>query len=388
MVGVAQLAELQVVVLAVAGSSPVAHPKIMSLSLGIVGLPNVGKSTLFTALTNKKVEVANYPFATIDPNVGIVEVPDERLDALAQMSKSVQTINAAIEFIDIAGLVKGASGGAGLGNQFLSHIRETDAIIYVVRDFESKDIQHTEPSIDAIRDSEIVRSELAIKDIETIEKRISTLSKELKAKKDKELEQELEILQQWQKSLDENIHIYQWLDKENTFDRSIINKTLLETQLLTSKPAMYVINAHEKASSDLIKYIESIKCQHIALDARAELETAQMTSQEKKDLGIESALPHLIQTAYKTLNLISFFTTGEKETRAWTTTKGSTAPQAGKAIHSDFHDFFIRAEVVNYKQLLEANGWVSARKQGIIRIEGKEYIVQDGDVIVFLHNPT
>ena len=361
----------------------------MSLSLGIVGLPNVGKSTLFTALTSKQVEVANYPFATIDPNVGVVEVPDERLVQLAEMSRSQKTIPSIVEFTDIAGLVKGASEGVGLGNKFLSHISEVDAILYVIRAFESKDIQHIEESVDPVRDSDIVRSELALKDIETIDKRIYNLTKELKrSSKDKELQQEQEVLQEWLECLNSDVHIYQHL-KKSTHNTQDISRILKKVHLLTAKPVLYVVNAHADIADSLKQYIQGLGCGYIVLDAQAELEGAQMTQQERQEIGLEkSALPTLIQESYKVLNLISFFTTGEKESRAWTVKKGSTAPVAGGVIHSDFEDFFIRAEVIQWQTLLKVGSWSDAKKQGLVRTQGKEYVVQDGDVMIFLYNQT
>lgn len=359
----------------------------MSLSLGIVGLPNVGKSTLFTALTSKKVEVANYPFATIDPNVGVVEVPDERLVQLAEMSRSQKTIPPVVEFTDIAGLVKGASEGVGLGNKFLSHISEVDAILYVIRAFESKDIQHIEESVDPVRDSEIVRSELALKDIETIDKRLYNLTKELKRdSKDKELQQEQEILNEWLECLNNDVHIYQHL-KKSTHEQQDIQRILKKVHPLTAKPVLYVVNAHTEIAASLKQYIQGLGCGYVMLDAQAELEGMQMTQQERQEVGLnESALPALIQESYKTLDLISFFTTGEKESRAWTIQNKSAAPVAGSAIHSDFEDFFIRAEVIQWQPLLNAGSWADAKKQGLVRTQGKEYIVQDGDVIIFLYN--
>ena len=359
----------------------------MSLSLGIVGLPNVGKSTLFTALTSKQVEVANYPFATIDPNVGVVEVPDERLARLADMSHSQKTIPTIVEFTDIAGLVKGASEGVGLGNKFLSHIGEVDALLYVVRAFESADIQHIEESVDPIRDSDIVRSELALKDIEIIDKRMHSLGKDIKRNpKDKELQQEKQLLEQWLECLNADIHIYQYF-QQNADQEQEARAVVKKLQLLTAKPALYVVNAHSEIADSLKQYIQKVGCGYVVVDAQAELEGMQMTQQERSEVGLaESALPALIHESYKTLNLISFFTTGEKETRAWTVQKGSMAPVAGGAIHSDFHEFFIRAEVISWKELLTAGSWAEAKKQGLVRTQGKEYTVQDGDVMVFLYN--
>lgn len=359
----------------------------MSLSLGIVGLPNVGKSTLFAALTRNEVEIANYPFATIDPNIGVVEVPDERLQKLAQLSQSKKIVPTIIEFADIAGLVKGAHDGEGLGNQFLSHIREVDAIVYVVRAFEASDIQHVEESVDPIRDSETVRSELALKDLETIEKRLVSAAKEARGG-DKDAIKELEILQKWQEVLNGGVHIYEYVRDNGLLADAPTQRVMRTLQLLTAKPAIYLINTHNGSVGEELKaYIEALGYAYVAVDARAELESAAMSVDERQELGLgESALPTLIKTAYETLGLITFLTTGVDETRAWTTPKGSTAPQAAGVIHTDFEQKFIRAEVVQWDKLLEANGWSEARAKGFIRTEGKEYIMQDGDVVVILHS--
>ena len=353
----------------------------MSLSIGIVGLPNAGKSTLFSALTKKQVEIANYPFATIDPSVGVVEVPDERLTTLANISNSKQIVPTVVEFTDIAGLIKGASTGAGLGNQFLSHIQKTAVVLYVIRTFESSDIQHTEESVDPIRDIEILRSELAIKDIEIIEKRLQSLTKDVKRadKEKKSLEQEKQILEQWLEVLNKNIHIYEVMQHEQ-------ESVAQHLQLLTAKKVLYCFNAHtQEISNELHQYIGD--AEYVIINAQAEFEAKSMTHNERIELGLEtSGLEDLIHKAYKTLNLISFFTTGEKETRAWTIRENSTAPQAGGAIHSDFEDYFIRAEVIEYEKFVQKQGWSKAKQQGLVRTEGKEYVVQDGDVMLFLYN--
>jgi len=359
----------------------------MSLSLGIAGLPNVGKSTLFAALTRNEVEIANYPFATIDPNVGIVEVPDERLQKLAELSQSKKIVPTIIEFADIAGLVKGAHEGEGLGNQFLSHIREVDAIVYVVRAFEAGDIQHVEESIDPIRDSETVRSELALKDLETIEKRIASAGKEARGG-DKDAQKEVEILEKWQSVLNEGTHIYEYIRDNGLFGDQATMRVRRTLQLLTAKPAIYLVNTHDGFVGEELKaYIEGLGYAYVAIDARAELESAGMSASEREELGLgESALPALIRIAYETLGLITFFTTGPDETRAWTIQTGATAPNAAGAIHTDFEQKFIRAEVVQWDVLLNAGGWGEARGNGFIRTEGKEYIIQDGDVVVILHS--
>lgn len=312
------------------------------LSIGIVGLPNVGKSTLFQALTKKSVLIANYPFATIDPSVGVVAVPDERREKLATFSESQKDIPAAIEFVDIAGLVRGASEGEGLGNQFLSHIRQVDAIAHVVRIFENTNIAQVNATIDPLADIELVNTELALSDIET---------------KD-------------------------------------------TTRLLAKKPVLYVLNKesgghnldetpHDERWVRLMDFFEANKSTYIIVDANVENDLRDLHTADKvafrQELGVDDGINGLIRAGYSLLGLISFFTTGKDETRAWTITRGSTAPIAGAAIHTDFRDKFIRAEVILWNKLLEAGSYAKAREQGLICTEGKEYIVKDGDVIEFLH---
>jgi len=355
------------------------------LSIGIVGLPNVGKSTLFTALTKKQVEIANYPFATIDPNVGIVEVPDKRLDELAKLSGSDEIISTAIEFIDIAGLVKGANKGEGLGNQFLANIREVDAILYVIRTFELEDIHHVEKSIDPSRDIEILRTELALKDLETVQKRLDSVEGKARTG-EKEAKEELLIMQKLKESLDDGVHIIEYIIKNE------VNKIFLEVvkdlQLLTSKPYFFLFNSKgEDLSGELIEHINKLSSVYVKIDAREELDSAGLSMEERETLELgDSGLSELINAGYKVLNLITFFTTGEKETRAWTTKEGSRAPQAAGHIHTDFEKKFIRAEVINWKTLIDSGGWPQARSKGLIRTEGKEYVVQDGDVVIILHS--
>ena len=331
--------------------------------MGIVGLPNVGKSTLFKLLTNKDVLVANYPFATIDPSVGIVTVPDSRLNSLTELSKSKKTIPAIVEFYDIAGLVKGASVGEGLGNQFLSHIRETDAIVQVVRVFQSDEIIHVDDKgVDPERDIEIINTELILKDLDTVTKRYSSLEKETRTG-DKQKLKDLEILKEVKIGLEAGTLV------KNIRD-GIQNELIVkELQLLTSKAQVYLLNGEPTDVSDSLK--EKIK----SLNAGFVI----------YDLSNTDNLTELIQKAYEILGLMSFFTTGEDETRAWTIYKGSKAPVAAGAIHTDFEKKFIRAEVIATDKLMEAGSWASAKAKGWLRVEGKEYVVMDGDVMVIRH---
>jgi len=335
----------------------------MKLSIGIVGLPNVGKSTLFKLITKQEVNIANYSFATIDPNVGVVAVPDERLEKLAKLSKSKKVIPAVVEFYDIAGLVKGANKGEGLGNQFLSHIREVNAVVEVVRCFESSEIIHIENKVDPLKDIDTVNTELILKDLETVEKRIVKLEGEARAGDNKKIK-ELEAAKKIQDGLNKNILAI-------NLDEYLIKELVIkEMNLLTSKPQIYLLNgATEDVSEELKAKIKSLKADYLI-----------------SDLGREQSVNDLIKKAYKILGLISFLTTGEDETRAWTIQQGAKAPEAAGVIHTDFEKKFIRAEVVDWKKLLEAGGWTEAKQKGLIRIEGKDYKVCDGDVMVVRHS--
>jgi len=334
----------------------------MKLSVGIVGLPNVGKSTLFKALTNININIANYPFATIDPNVGIVSVPDERVDKLAELSKSEKKIPAVVEFYDIAGLVKGANKGEGLGNQFLSHIREVSVIVHVVRAFESSDITHVEDSVHPVRDIDIINTELSLKDMEILERKIDKAEGEARTG-DKEKIRQLNTLKSLKEKLDKG-------ELLTGFGEVLDEPFVRELGLLTAKPQLLLINGSESDVTDELK------------NKIAELGFEYVVA----NLGQGADIKELIRRAYETLGLISFFTTGEKETRAWTIRDGAKAPEAAGTIHTDFENKFIRAEVINWEKLLEAGGWRAAKTKGLIRTEGKEYIVVDGDVIVILHS--
>lgn len=345
----------------------------MSLKIGIVGLPNVGKSTLFKALTREQVNIANFPFATIDPNVGVVKVPDERLDKLAEMSKSKKVIPAAIEFIDIAGLVKGAHEGAGLGNQFLARIREVDAIVEVVRDFDDPNIIHVEGNVSPQRDIETIQLELAMADLQTVSKHLLKNGKDLKSG-NKHAQEEKMVLEK----------IKNILEASNLASKANVSSSELELikdlHLLTLKPFIFVFNVGNGEE----KYLNPrAKNFGMGMNLKFEVEISEMEELEAKEFKNESRLDDLIKTAYEILGLITYFTTGEDETRGWTIKAGSTAPQAGVAIHTDFEEKFIRAEVINWQELLGCGSWTLARAKGALRVEGKEYIVSDGDVIEF-----
>jgi len=353
----------------------------MSLSIGIVGLPNVGKSTLFETITKKQVDKENYPFCTIDPNVGVVAVPDERVDKLTDLSKSAKKIYTTIEFVDIAGLVKGASQGEGLGNKFLANIRETDAIVYVLRCFKNEKIINTLNDIDPLLEKETLETELILKDLEVVDKRLSSIDKEIKVG-GKEALQEKGTLCKVQDLLQKGHILYEeeWEKEEK--------KILDKYQFLTLKPKIYLLNGQEnEIPAHILEVFDKNKWLYLIMDVAMELETVGFSAEERVSFGLpkQSELDLLIKLTYKLLGLITFLTTGEDETRAWTLKKGLKAPQAGGVIHSDFSDKFIKAEVINWKKLVEASSWSVARQNGWIRLEGKEYEVNDGDVIIFKH---
>ncbi len=364
------------------------------MKLGIVGLPNVGKSTLFNSLTKAGAESANYPFCTIDPNVGVVPVPDERLDVLGKMHESKKIVPAVIEFVDIAGLVKGASKGEGLGNQFLSNIREVDAIVHVVRCFEDTNIVHVDGSIDPLRDIETINLELIFSDIEILDRRIAKTSRG--ANNDKKLAREVEMMKRLKTFLEEG-HLAKNFELADEDEEA----WFAEYNLLTAKPVIYAANVAEEELADdgegneqvakVREFAKQEKSEVFVICAQIEQEIAELDEDEKKmfldDLGLqESGLEKLIRASYRILGLISYLTTGPDESRAWTITKGTKAPQAAGKIHTDFERGFIRAEVVTYENLVANGGMNGAKEKGLVRSEGKEYVVQDGDVVLFRFN--
>ena len=365
------------------------------MKLGIVGLPNVGKSTLFNSLTKAGAESANYPFCTIDPNVGVVTVPDERLNVLGEMYHTKKIIPAAIEFVDIAGLVKGASKGEGLGNQFLANIREVDAIVHVVRCFEDSNIVHVDGSIDPMRDVETINLELIFSDIEVLDRRIAKTARS--ARNDKAAAKELKLLEKIKAYLEDGRLAKNFDDFEDEEEEELFQSF----NLLTAKPVIFAANVTEddlpndgednEGVQKLRKYAEEEKCEVFVVCAQIEQEIAELEDHEKKmfleDLGLkESGLEKLIRASYRLLGLISYLTAGEPEVRAWTITKGTKAPQAAGKIHTDFERGFIRAEVVAYDDLIACGSHNAAKEKGLIRLEGKDYVVQDGDIMLFRFN--
>lgn len=354
----------------------------MSLGIGIVGLPNVGKSTLFEAITKKQVSRANYPFCTIDSNVGVVAVPDERVDKVAEIIHSAKKIYATVKFVDIAGLVKNASQGEGLGNKFLANIRETDSIVYILRAFKNPNIINTRSKIDPIEEKEILDTELALKDLEVVEKRIDSLRREIKAG-NPEVIKEMPVLKRARDFLKEGKVLIDeaWAAEEE--------KILNNYQLLTIKKRLYLLNgSEEEIPKEVLEIFNKNNWPYLIMDILAEFDAASLTSEERQEFGLvqELKLDALIKKAYELSDLITFFSILSDETRAWTVQRGSSAAQAGAAIHTDFEKHFIKAEVINWHDLVEAKGFHRAREHGLVRTEGRDYIVQDGDVIEIKSN--
>ena len=366
----------------------------MALKCGIVGLPNVGKSTLFNCISSGKAQSANFPFCTIEPNIGSTIVPDERLQVLEKIVKPQRVVPATVEIVDIAGLVKGASKGEGLGNQFLANIRETDAILHVLRCFDDDNIVHVDGSVDPVRDKEIIDTELQLKDLETIENRINKVHKQAQTGGDKAAKRLYDILIQFKEALVQGKSA-----RTVTFDNAEDEKMAKELYLLTNKPVMYVCNVDENSAKDGNKYVEQVReavkdenAQILVIAAKIESEIAELESYEERqmfleEIGLEKSGVHrLIRSAYALLNLETYFTAGVQEVKAWTYNKGDKAPQAAGVIHSDFEKGFIRAEVIKFDDYVKYGSEAACRTAGKLGVEGKEYVVQDGDIMHFLFN--
>lgn len=364
----------------------------MGFRCGIVGLPNVGKSTIFNALTAAAIDAENYPFCTIEPNVGVVPMPDSRLDKLAELVKTKNKVPTQMEFVDIAGLVKGASKGEGLGNQFLGHIRQVDAILHVVRCFEDDNIVHVDGSIDPVRDREVIETELIMSDLDTVEKRLAKTRNQAKSG-DKKILAEVAFLEQLQQTLDSGLAA-----RTVTPQSDAEKKLFRDLFLLTAKPVLYVANVSDEDQLGGNVYVDRVKemaaeqgASVVIIGGGIEQELSQLEPEEQQeflaDMGMEEpGLHRLIRAGYALLGLITFFTVGEKETKAWTITRGTTAPGAAGKIHSDFERGFIRAEVISYEDYIQCGSETAAKEKGLMRSEGKEYVVQDGDCILFRFN--